>query len=177
MNDRLPSHQGRGARRRTLAFLLVLLAATAPAYPAQLQLTTSNPTAVAAQVPIKDNVVELTLEEAVTLALSQNLGIVVQRLNRQQAALGVYQALGIYDLLAAATLTDSDNQQAPLSSLVATRQKTIDLFGSVNQVFPTGGTVQIGFDNSRTESNISREIQTLNPSYGSTLTLAYNQPL
>src|SRR5947209_6639945 len=178
MND-LASNHGWGAGRRALASLLVLLAATTagPAYPAQLQLTTSNPATAAAQVPVKDNVVELTLEQAITLALSQNLGIVVQRYDRQQAALGVYQALGIYDLRAAATLTDSDQQQAPTSAILATRQKEIDLLVGVDQLLPTGGDLHAGFDNNRTENNLSRQFQTLNPAYGSTLTFTYTQPL
>ena len=99
MNDRLFSNHGRsgGAGRRALAFLLVLLA-VGPAYPAQLELKASGPVAAAPQVVVKDNGVELSLEQEVELALAQNLGIVLQRYTRQQAALGVYQALGIYDL-------------------------------------------------------------------------------
>src|SRR5882724_522560 len=178
MND-LPSHQGRGAGRRALACLLVLLAAVTagPAYPAQLQLTTSNPETAAAQVPVKDNVVELSLEQAITLALSQNLGIVVQRFNRQQAALGVYQALGIYDLLATGTLTDTSNQQAPTSSIVATTQKRIALNLGVAQLLPTGGDFQIAFNNSRLTTNLPAEFQSLNPEYDSLLNLVYTQPL
>src|SRR6476660_8695643 len=99
MNDRLPSSQG----RRALAALLALLAA-GPVYPAQsqLELKASGPAASAPQVVVKDNVVELSLEQVVELALAQNLGIVIQRYTREQAALGVYQALGIYDLLGTA---------------------------------------------------------------------------
>ncbi|MEA2695097.1 MAG: hypothetical protein QOJ16_4484, partial [Acidobacteriota bacterium] len=76
MNDRLPSNHGRnggsgGAGRRALASLLVLLAA-GPVYPAQLELKASGPAAAAPQVVVKDNVVELSLEQVVELALSQN---------------------------------------------------------------------------------------------------------
>lgn len=172
MNDRLPSNHGRGAGRRALASLLVLLAA-GPLYPAQLELKASGPAAAAPQVVVKDNVVELSLEQVVELALSQNLGIVVQRYTRQQAALGVYQALGIYDLLGTADLVALSNQNATISQFQAATSKVESLSVGASQLFPYGGTLSINPTISRSESNLNF----INPAYSSGLGFAYTQPL
>jgi outer membrane protein TolC len=177
MNDRLPSNHGRnggsgGAGRRALASLLVLLAA-GPVYPAQLELKASGPAAAAPQVVVKDNVVELSLEQVVELALSQNLGIVLQRYNRQQAALGVYQALGIYDLLGTADLTASNNRQPNFSQFQSSSDKRAALSFGVSQLLPYGGDLSVSTSATRSESNLNF----VNPTYGSGLSFAYTQPL
>jgi outer membrane protein len=179
MNDRLPANhgRGRGAWRRTLASLFALLAAAAPVWPAQLELNANGPTAAAPPVVVKDNVVELSLEQVIELALAKNLGIVLQRYVRQQSALGVYQALGIYDLLGTADLSASDNQSATVSTIQASRTKREDLSLGLAQLFPTGGTLQLTVDNNRLENNLPPQFVTLNPSYGSTIGFSFVQPL
>ena len=173
MNDRMPSNQGRRATA-AIAALLALLAA-GPVYPAQsqLELKASGPAASAPQVTVKDNVVELSLEQVVELALAQNLGIVIQRYNREQAALGVYQALGIYDLLGIADLQALNNKNATSSQFQASTVKQYVLSAGVSQLLPYGGTVSITPNVSRVESNL----QFFNPTYGSGVTFGYNQPL
>jgi outer membrane protein len=174
MNDRQSSNHGRrgSAGRRSLAALLVLLAA-GPVYPAQLELRSTGPAATAPPLVVKDNVVELSLEQVIELTLAQNLGVVLQRYTRQQAALGVYQALGIYDLAGVGDLVALNEQNATFSQFQVASDKGASLSLGLSQLFPYGGNLTVAPAISRSESNLNF----INPTYSSGLTFTYTQPL
>ncbi len=174
MNDRQSSHHGRrgSSGRRALAALLVVLAA-GPVYPAQLELRTNGPAAAAPPLVVKDNVVELSLEQVIELTLAQNLGVVLQRYTRQQAALGVYQALGIYDLTGVGDLMAADSREATISRFLASSSKGELVSLGLSQLFPYGGTLSVGPQIARSESDLNL----INPTYTSGLKFSYTQPL
>src|SRR5262245_4119793 len=89
------------------AWGLALLAFTGSAS-AQIQLDTQA-AVPSDEVPVtvRDGAIELSLDDAVEIALRRNLGLVVERYTRTQARLGVEQALGVYDPLATADLQAS----------------------------------------------------------------------
>jgi outer membrane protein len=180
MKDHLqPSDSGwgRGAGRRLLAFLLALLVA-GPLFPAQMELRTSGPAVPPPDVVVKDNKVELSLEQVIELALTRNLSIVLQRYTREESALGVYQALGIYDLNGTADLMNTDTKQLATTIFNPSRQKSTVLSVGASQLLPTGGTVGVSANDNRSELVFkSPQSNLLNPSYGSGARFSYSQPL
>ncbi|HKI01764.1 MAG TPA: TolC family protein [Thermoanaerobaculia bacterium] len=127
------------------------------------------------ELEMKDDSVQLALNQAVEIALQQNLGIVIERYARTQRRLGIIQALGIYDLVADATLQATDEQQAVVATTDAGSQnQQVFNFGFAQRI-PTGGNVTFGWDNSRTESNArNRDTPT---SFNSGFNFAYTQSL
>jgi outer membrane protein TolC len=133
------------------------------------------PPAEAPRLDIRDNAVQLSLDEAVALAVERNLGIVVQRYTRVQNRLGIDQSLGIYDLLLNADALASNTNSPTLSSIAASQSEEQDLDASLAQLLPTGGTFSLGWRNSRSKSN--SPVFSVPVSYNSGLTFAYSQPL
>jgi outer membrane protein TolC len=152
----------------------LLVAGAAQAQDVRVSTVAARP-AEAPNLEIKDNAVQLSLKQAVEIALQQNLGIVVERYTRTQRRLGITQNLGLYDLVAQSTLSASDQQRAVVSTTEASssNQQVFDF--SFRQRVPTGGDVSFGWDNSRTESNAG--VRSTPTSYNSGFTFAYVQPL
>jgi outer membrane protein len=136
--------------------------------------TTAGPI-LATGLDIKDGAVLLSLDEAVELALRQNLGLSVQRYTRTRARLGVEQTLGIYDLLLSASARAEDAKAPTTSQLQASASNSQRLNFGASQILPTGGEVTVGWNNSRSESN--NPFSRLNPAYSSGLIFGFNQPL
>ncbi len=126
-------------------------------------------------VDIKDGAVLLSLNEAVEIALRQNLGLAVQRYTRTRAQLGVKQTLGIYDLLLSGTAYGEDTKNATTSELQASQSNLQRLNVSATQRLLTGGDLQVNWTNSRTESN--NRFTTLNPSFDSSFGFVFTQQL
>jgi outer membrane protein len=161
-------------RASTLALLTVLVGGGTAHAQIQLDTKASRPADEAPLQP-RDGVIELSLDEAVELALRRNLGLVVERFTRTQAQLAIDQALGIYDLLASATLSAADQSSATISRLSASESNQQQWNFSLGQTIPTGGQVAVGFENTREESN--NPFATVNPSFDSNLTFSFSQPL
>lgn len=178
---RSKSWQYRGA---CLALASSLLAASAvqaqetqPARPAgdiRVDTTAARPTETPG-LEMKGDAVQLSLNQAVEIALQQNLGIVIERYTRTQRRLGITQSLGIYDLIARATGSAADSQQAVISTTDAgTFNRQVFDFSFVQRV-PTGGDVSFGWNNSRTESDAG--VRSTPTSFNSEYTFAFDQPL
>jgi len=172
------------ANRRPLAAaaaLLLLGVSTLSAQPAEAPVTVRSEPAEASgaiELRVEADAVHLTLEEVVALALERNLGLRVQRYGRAQARLGIQEAMGIYDLGLNANANLSSQESPAASNLEGaavpkTDNAQVNL--GLSQLFPTGGTGQVAFDNSRLETN--SQFSTFNPSYDSGLFLSFSQPL
>src|SRR6202035_5414548 len=176
----LPTKVSPGARRLALAVALGLLAAAPPAWPQGIELNAAPSGKVApATVPQKDGAVELTLDQAVEIALHQNLGVVLQQYTRTETRLSILQALGIYDLLPSATLTASETQQPVTNRNNPSLSRTQTANLGVSQLFPWGGSASVGVGASRqfvtfTDANLNTLGSLF---YTSGLTFNYNQPL
>jgi outer membrane protein TolC len=156
--------------------LLILAGLPAMAQaPSQVHVDTAAKPVEATGVDVKDGAVLLSLDEAVEIALRQNLGLSVQRYTRTRARLGVEQTLGIYDLLASATAYAEDNKSPTTSQLQASESNLQRLNFGVTQPFPTGGELSLGWNNSRSENN--NPFARLNPAYNANLAFAFKQPL
>jgi outer membrane protein len=183
-----PARDVRSMRGRALACLLALCVVV----PAEAQTAGSTggtpaaatrplearvaPRPAAPQLEIQDNAIALSLDRAVEVALSQNLGLLIERYNRTQTAFGVYQALGIYDLLARADaeITRTDTARVNVFQADTTKIRRLNVFGS--QLLPTGGQLDLGWTNGRAES-AANEFNLRNLNYSPNLTFALNQPL
>ncbi|MFY9826372.1 MAG: TolC family protein, partial [Thermoanaerobaculia bacterium] len=124
---------------------------------------------------VKAGKVQLSLDQAVEIALRQNLDLVVQRYTRTQQRLSIVQSLGIYDLLPNATLSDFSSTSPAVSQVNGSKNDVQNLNFSFTQRVPTGGDLTLGFTNQRSVNNSPfRSAATL---FNSGFSFSYNQPL
>ncbi len=121
----------------------------------------------------------LSLDDAVRLALAQNLTIQTQRIDPQIRDLSVAQARGAWTP-AFQTTFSGGTSNVPSTSIFAGAQGTltVDQFnGAVgaSQLLPWGASYGVGWNNARVRSN--SPFDTPNPAVLSTLTGSYVQPL
>lgn len=152
--------------------LLILLCA--PAIAAAQTLPPAAPTGSAA------NVRRLTVEEAVQLALQNNLGVQIARIDPAVQDLQVAQARAAW-FPTFNTTFQAASTDTPSNSFLSGAQgpKTSDdRFGTevgVGQTLPWGGRYALGWDSSRsTTTNI---FSNFSPQLRSSLSLNYSQPL
>ena len=122
---------------------------------------------------------ELTLEESVQLALEQNLDIQVSRLEPQSVDLQVAGFRNTYRPVLSTTFGQRDVVNPPTSQLnggTSVSNETMTYNFGVGQSVPWGGgSYNIGWTNSRQATN--NLFANYNPSYQSTLTASFSQPL
>jgi outer membrane protein TolC len=124
------------------------------------------------------NMLALSLEDAIVLALRQNLGLQVQRFSRAQDVFRIQENRGIYDVNLNSTLFFSDETSPAASNLdgATVSQAQRDGFNlSLDRLMPTGGIATLDFRNTRFETNSL--FATVNPSFTVDLDVVYQQPL
>ena len=127
---------------------------------------------------IADERLLLDLDEAIAVALRNNLGLLVQRYQRSQSLFRIDQEFGIYDtVLGVNTSVNSDSRPSAsqLDGALVTETETIVANVELRQPISSGGDFSINFDNNRSTSN--SRFSDINPSLRSSLTVAFNQPL
>jgi outer membrane protein len=163
-------------RRAALVLLLGLLAAGAPARAAEVRLdTVAARPAEAPAIETKDNKVQLSLDQAVEIALRHNLNLVIERYTRTQQRLTLFGALGIYDLGAIATGIANSNESPSFSLTQGTSRNSQAFNFSFSQRVPTGGALSLGWTNNRFQDNSAA--QRAGTVYSSGLSLGYDLPL
>ncbi len=161
-------------------FCALLLGAALPAQ-VNLQLgTTSEHEMPETGLEASDGELQLTLEDAISLALERNLGLAVERFRRSQTLLGALSSLSIYDLGVSATLGRSSSSRPQSSSLELTdggsiSDDTTTYNWGLQQLIPWGGTASVFYGSSRRSS--SDQTNLFNPNYGLGLTFQVQQPL
>lgn len=122
---------------------------------------------------------KLTIDEAVKLALEQNLGIQIERLNPQIGDVAVAQARSYWVPTLTSTL-QNNSQNTPASSFLSGGQAKITdarfstQFG-INQVLPTGANYSVDWNSARaTSSNL---FTNFNPLLSSNVAFSFSQPL
>ena len=160
------------------AVLLLPAVSTSPAK-AQVQVGSTWITEpVAPDFDIADEQLLLDLDEAIAIALQNNLGLLVQRYQRSQSLFRINQEFGIYDLVLGVNTSVNSNSQPSASQLdgaLVTENETITANVELRQPISTGGDFSVNFDNNRFSSN--SRFSDINPSLRSSLTVAFNQPL
>ena len=126
-----------------------------------------------------ESVRRLTMDEAVKLALEQNLGIRIQRIDPQVQDVGVMQAKSFWAPNFTSGLRRQMQAQQPVSALSggASSIDNTSLAGDVglNQILPWGGNYSADFSNSRGTTN--NNFSNFPLQFQSALTLQYTQPL
>ena len=165
---------------------VLLVAAAAPSASAQQR----NGTRIAAlieqaraqvgQVPATGATqLDLSLDEAIALALEHNLDIAVERLNPQLMDLQIAEVNAAYQPTLATSFTNSSRTNPSSSQLdggQAVFQDTQIVNTSISQAVPWGGgNFQVSWNNNRNSSN--NFFSSFNPSYRSTFQTSYTQPL
>ena len=137
-----------------------------------------NPEVGELHLDIANNVLSLTLDQAVEIALRRNLPLTLQRYIRNEARLGVLQALGIYDLNLTADASASESKSSATSQGTAAKATNQDVRVGLSQLFPSGGNLSFSWDNPRSVSNGSSFFLFNGvPLYQPTVNFTFTQPL
>src|SRR5262249_19242880 len=121
----------------------------------------------------------LSINEAVDLALKQNLGIQIERLNPQVQDYTIAQALANYTPVFGGGI-NYNNQQQPPSSFLSGSDTTVQSanFGGNAQLakfFPWGTNATVSWDSSRSTSN--NTFTSFNPQLNGDVDVRLTQPL
>ncbi len=151
---------------------------------ARFALESAQPTpgAAGAPVPVVQNeqpIRELRLMDAVELALAQNLDIAVERLTPQASDFQLAGLRNSYRPLASSTIGQRSQVNPPTNQLNGgqrvTNETTTYNFGVAQEVPWGGGRFGLTFNNNRLAT--SNLFANYNPTFTSTLTATYVQPL
>jgi outer membrane protein TolC len=156
------------ARAITAIVIAAMLAGLSVPIAAQTQAVTTAPA-----------VRRLSIDDAVNLALEQNLGIRIERINPRILDASVMQARGFWAPNFTSTLLNNSQNNPPTSALSGGQSRIVDSrFSSqlgVNQLLPTGATYSVGWNSARaTSSNL---FNNLNPLISSNISATITQPL
>lgn len=130
--------------------------------------------------PLPPTTLKITADEAVKMALENNLGLQTERLNPRIRQLAVSQALGAYAPTLFANTSRRSNTSPPTEFLQATATVTtaenFDSSAGVQQNLRWGGgNYQFALSGSRATTDAPRAV--FSPQLGSDLNFVYNQPL
>ena len=124
----------------------------------------------------------LSMEEAVRMALENNLGIQAEKLNPQIQALGIARASAAYAPVLFSNLSRRSSTSPPTdfntsgSGVQISTSADFSTQGGVQQNMKWfGGNYSVSFDGSRTSTNAINQV--FNPQMDSGLNAQYNQPL
>jgi outer membrane protein len=121
----------------------------------------------------------LTIDEAVKVALEQNLDVQVERLNPRLAELAVDQARGAWLPQLSGAMQFRNSDQVPDSFLSGAEDtltsRSFSGSAGYDQLFPIGTSVSIGYDAARSTSN--NTFSSFNPRLSSALSFDLVQPL
>jgi outer membrane protein TolC len=126
-----------------------------------------------------ESVRRISIDDAVKLALEQNLGIRIQRIDPQVSDLGIVQARSFWAPTFNSSFSRNSQTQQPTSALSGSSQNILNgqyaTALGLNQTLPWGGNYQATFNSSRfTTTNL---FNSFSPQLNSTLNLTYTQPL
>jgi outer membrane protein len=154
------------------------LGGLAPSERIVVDTTVTNPQLGELHLDIANDVLSLTLDQAVEIALRRNLSLILQRYIRNENRLGVLQALGIYDLNLTADASAGATKSAQSSQGTAAKSSFQDLRVGVSQLIPYGGTAAFSWDSPRNKSQGGSFFLFNNvPVYSPTWNLTFTQPL
>jgi outer membrane protein len=147
----------------------------------QFSISLQQATAQAAAQPQPENAAlrRLSIDEAVALALEQNLGIRIQRFDPQISDTSVAQARSFWAPSLTSNFSRNGQTQQPTSSLsggaTSILNSNLNTAVGLNQTLPWGGGYSATWNSSRfTTTNL---FQGFSPQIGSNLNLQYSQPL
>jgi outer membrane protein TolC len=125
-------------------------------------------------------VMELSMEQAVTMALETNLGLKADRLGTNIAAQNIAAARAAFRPLLRSSFSRSTSDQLPSnfieSDVSVVSSGSTSVSSSLDQTLPRfGGAYSVRWSGNR--STTTSETNPFNPRTGSSVSLSYNQPL
>jgi outer membrane protein TolC len=120
----------------------------------------------------------LSLQDCILIALKNNFGVQLAALNPELAQVNVAWAKEKFLPRFAFSLSRQVNNSASYSWIEAVenvKSTYSDFSAGIWQAVPSGGAFTLSLSSYKSESN--RSFQTINPRYGSTLSLGFSQPL
>src|SRR5262245_35827178 len=167
-------------RFRIPVIALTVLGTSVSAF-GQITLTSSVQTAAAqaAAQPSSDSVRRLSIDDAVKLALEQNLGIRIQRIDPQISDVGVAQAKAFWTPNLSTSFNRTSQTQQSTNAFSGSGASILNgVFSnqvSVNQTLPWGSNYSLTWNNQRvTTTNLSA---IFSPQLASGLNFQFSQPL
>lgn len=164
---------------RSLGILMaaVLLWSTGPAAaqtpPLRLPDLAQSP---AAATQADTAAMRLSVDDAVSMAMEQNLGIQVQRLSPQIQDMAVSAARSNWAPVINSTFQDRSSTQAPVSSIQpSSTTDTLSTAVGADQTLPWGGSYSASWSNARQTSN--NIFNNFSPQLQSNFQASYTQPL
>lgn len=151
-----------------------------PAQPEDVQISVTVPARAGQRraVPIPaaaEEGVRLTLKDALTLALANNVDLDIAVAGVEEGGAGILQTKGIFDPFLSLS-GKANNQQTPqVSRVFGSKNETYDLNLAISQEIPTGGVFTLGWNNEKQKTNST--FATVNPSYTTSDYLQFQQPL
>lgn len=130
------------------------------------------------QAQTDEKTLSLSLEDCIVKALEHNLSVAINVLTPQLSEVSLIASKEKWLPSLSFSYSYRDTSQASYSFLDAADQvNTLSTAyaADFSQLLPTGGTLTLSLDGDRSDSN--RSFQSINPRYGGTLTLNFNQPL
>ncbi len=132
-------------------------------------------------VNAQENTVNLTLSQAIKMAVEKNLDVKAQLYNPASAEADIRKNKGIYDPLASFLINYQQSTTQPASIFQAgtllSREKILEVNPGISQLIPTGATLGLVFDNTWIQNNSDISRGFLNDYWQSQLALTLTQPL
>ncbi|HUG44467.1 MAG TPA: TolC family protein [Acidobacteriota bacterium] len=152
-----------------------------PAWKTLQEQTVPMPEPYGEKVRAQGAFLELSLNDAIRLALTNNLELEIENFNEELNQQRVIQTRGFYDPVFSFRFGWNSSERPSTSVLDAGRgtptniAKSWFLATSLQQNVSGGGSVTLDFDNSRSTNNSA--FTTIDPRFGSDFQLAFRQPL
>jgi outer membrane protein TolC len=121
---------------------------------------------------------KLPLEECIIQAVKNNLGVAVEVINPELADLSISRAKEVFLPSLGFGYSQRSTNSPSYSWIQASERVTttfLDYSAGINQLIPTGARFSLFLDSYKNDTNT--RFQTINPYYGSTLSLEFTQPL
>lgn len=124
---------------------------------------------------------QLTMNEAIKLAVENNLDVRAELYNPASAEADIHKYQGIYNPLLTLLANYQDSSKLPANSFTSggvtvTRQRSIGYNAELSQLIPSGGTVDAKFDNSWNHNNNLSQ-GAINNYFQSDVVVTFSQPL
>ncbi len=119
--------------------------------------------------------IELTLRQAITLALSNALDLNVAGYTYEKAQFGFAGSRGIFDPTFELDVNANRTESSTVSTYLPSDRKTQNANAFLSGLLPWGTTYQAGWTNARSDAPNSFTL--INPSYSSSVALSLTQPL
>ncbi|MEW6732715.1 MAG: TolC family protein [Acidobacteriota bacterium] len=123
----------------------------------------------------------LSLREAVTMALEHNLDIQVEKDNIKIAEYNLLAALGVYDIFTGAEFgyrrSTTPTFSRARSASGSIQEKSFTYNFNVGRQLSTGGSLRADFDNARRDTSDNFDVGGFNPIYSPRVTFSFRQPI